>query len=54
MTLSTDELWNLETQEQLEKENIALKARIQELEKLNNWYVEQLKLSHQKLFGQSS
>lgn len=39
---------------QLEKEIIALKARIQELEALNKWYVEQLKLSRQKQFGQSS
>ena len=44
----------MQTQEQLEKENSALKARIQELEKLNNWYAEQLKLSRQKMFGQSS
>jgi transposase len=38
----------------LEKENTALKARVQELEALNNWYMEQLKLSRQKQFGQSS
>lgn len=44
----------MQTQEQLEKENLVLKARIQELEKLNNWYAEQLKLSRQKMFGQSS
>jgi transposase len=44
----------MQTQEQLEKENLALKARVQELEKLNNWYMEQLKLSRQKMFGQSS
>jgi len=44
----------MQIQAQLEKENLALKARIQELETLNNWYVQQLKLSRQKLFGQSS
>lgn len=44
----------MQTQEQLEKEILVLKARIQELEALNNWYVQQLKLSRQKLFGQSS
>ncbi len=44
----------MQTQAQLEKENAALKTRIQELEALNNWYMEQLKLSRQKQFGQSS
>jgi len=44
----------MQTIEQLEQENIALKARIQELEALNNWYTEQLKLSRQKQFGSSS
>jgi hypothetical protein len=44
----------MQIQTQLEKENTALKARIQELEALNNWYMEQLRLSRQKQFGQSS
>lgn len=44
----------MQTQAQMEKEISVLKARIQELEALNNWYVQQLKLSRQKLFGQSS
>jgi transposase len=44
----------MQTQGQLEKEISVLKARIQELETLNNWYMQQLKLSRQKLFGQSS
>lgn len=44
----------MQTQAQLEAENAKLKARIQELEALNKWYVEQLKLSRQKQFGASS
>ena len=40
--------------EKLEKENASLKSRVQELELLNKWYTEQLKLSRQKQFGQSS
>lgn len=44
----------MQTQAQMEKEISALKARIQELEALNKWYIEQLKLSRQKLFGKSS
>jgi transposase len=40
--------------EKLEKENASLKTRVQELELLNKWYTEQLKLSRQKQFGQSS
>ena len=43
----------MKTQAQLEKENLALKARVQELEFLNKWYAEQLKLSRQKMFGKS-
>jgi hypothetical protein len=35
-------------------ENEALKARVQELEALNNWYMQQLKLNRKKLFGASS
>jgi len=31
-----------------------LQARVQELEKLNDWYLKQLKLSRQKMFGASS
>jgi transposase len=42
------------SQEELQKENEALKARVQELELLNKWYMEQLKLSRQKQFGASS
>ena len=42
------------SQEDLQKENQALKARVQELELLNKWYMEQLKLSRQKQFGASS
>ena len=44
----------MQTQEQLEQEIASLKARVQELEALNKWYTEQLKLSRQKQFGQSS
>ena len=33
--------------EKLEKENASLKSRVQELELLNKWYTEQLKLSRQ-------
>ncbi|HWR06659.1 IS66 family transposase [Sporomusa sp.] len=44
----------MQTQAQMENEIAALKARIQELEALNKWYIEQLKLSRQKLFGKSS
>jgi len=44
----------LQTQAQLEAENAKLKARIQELETLNKWYAEQLRLSRQKQFGASS
>jgi transposase len=44
----------LQAQEQLEKENAELKARVQELELLNKWYTEQLKLLRQKQFGTSS
>jgi len=44
----------LQTQAQLEAENAKLKARVQELEALNQWYAEQLKLSRQKQFGTSS
>lgn len=42
------------SQQELQKENEALKARVQELEILNQWYMEQLKLSRQKQFGASS
>lgn len=38
----------------LEQEITNLKARIEELEKLNRWYIEQLKLSRQKMFGKST
>ena len=44
----------MQTQAQLEAENAKLKARVQELEALNRWYAEQLKLSRQKRFGASS
>ncbi|SDF38149.1 IS66 family transposase [Sporomusa acidovorans] len=44
----------MQTQAQLEAENTKLKARIQELEALNKWYAEQLRLSRQKQFGASS
>jgi len=44
----------VQKQEQLEQEIASLKARVQELEALNKWYMEQLKLSRQKQFGQSS
>lgn len=44
----------MQTQAQLEAENAKLKARIQELETLNKWYAEQLRLSRQKQFGVSS
>lgn len=44
----------MQAQEQLEKENAELKARVQELEVLNKWYTEQLKLLRQKQFGASS
>jgi len=44
----------LKTQAQLEAENAKLKARVQELEILNKWYEEQLKLNRQKQFGSSS
>ena len=44
----------MNTQAQLEAENAKLKARVQELEILNKWYEEQLKLSRQKKFGSSS
>ena len=40
--------------EQLEKENQALKDRVLELEVLNNYYEEQLKLNRAKKFGASS
>ena len=33
------------SQEELQKEIEALQARVQELELLNKWYMEQLKLS---------
>lgn len=49
-----NEDWLLQKKAQLEAENAKLKARIQELEAMNNWYVEQLKLSRQKQFGASS
>jgi len=42
------------SQEELQKEIEALQARVQELELLNKWYMEQLKLSRQKQFGSSS
>lgn len=45
---------NLQVHEKLEKENLKLKARVQELELLNKWYTEQLKLLRQKQFGTSS
>ncbi len=35
-------------------ENETLKARVQDLEALNNWYMQQLKLNRKKLFGASS
>lgn len=35
-------------------ENEALKARVRELEALNSWYMQQLKLNRKKLFGASS
>lgn len=41
-------------QEQLESEITTLKARVQELEALNKWYMEQLKVLRQKQFGASS
>ena len=44
----------LSTQTQLETENAKLKARVKELEALNKWYEEQLKLNRQKQFGASS
>lgn len=44
----------MNTQAQLETENAQLKARVEELERLNKWYEEQLKLSRQKQFGASS
>jgi transposase len=45
---------NLLAQEQLESEITTLKARVQELEALNKWYMEQLKVLRQKQFGASS
>ena len=44
----------MQVHEKLEKENVKLKARVQELELLNKWYTEQLKLLRQKQFGTSS
>lgn len=44
----------MQVHEKLEKENLKLKARVQELELLNKWYTEQLKLLRQKQFGTSS
>ncbi|XEQ93806.1 IS66 family transposase ISSwo2 [Sporomusa carbonis] len=44
----------MQTQAQLEEENAELKKRVQELEALNKWYMEQLKLLRQKKFGASS
>lgn len=44
----------MQNQEELKKENAELKARVQELEALTQWYREQLKLSRQKQFGPSS
>lgn len=44
----------MQAKEEMKKEIASLKARIQELEALNDWYVQQLKLSRQKLFGKSS
>ncbi len=40
--------------EQLEKENQALKAKVMQLENLNKYYEEQLKLNRAKKFGASS
>ena len=42
------------TIEEVYAENQALKSKIIELEKLNQWYIEQLKLSKKKIFGSSS
>lgn len=44
----------MQTQAQLKEENEELKKRVQELETLNKWYMEQLKLLRQKKFGASS
>lgn len=38
----------------LKAENEALKSKVEQLEKLNNWYVEQLKLRQKEKFGKSS
>lgn len=42
------------SQTELVAENEALKVRVQELEKLNDWYEKQLKLNRQRMFGASS
>ena len=42
------------SQVELVAENDALKVRVQELEKLNDWYEKQLKLNRQRMFGASS
>ena len=40
--------------EKLQAENEALKSKITSLEKLNTWYLEQLKLRQKEKFGSSS
>ena len=44
----------IKTQNELLTENEELKSQISTLEKLNEWYQEQLKLSKKRLFGSSS
>ena len=44
----------MQSQEQLEAKITTLKARVQELEVINKWYMEQLKLLRKKQFGISS
>ena len=44
----------MQAQEKLEDEITVLKKRVEELEALNKWYMEQLKLLRQKQFGASS
>ncbi|MFI3214307.1 MAG: IS66 family transposase [Eubacteriales bacterium] len=39
---------------QLQKENEALKLKVKQLELLNNWYIEELKLKNKEKFGSSS